>query len=68
MTWLLCGTKKANLNMSFIKWLDLIFFFNKWVILTQNSKKWMHMKIRIIMFCYKDKIIIIYMKMYKVLI
>ena len=25
MTWLLCGTKEANLNISLIKWLDLIF-------------------------------------------
>ena len=37
ITWLLCGTKETNLNISFIKWLDPIFFLYKWVILTQNS-------------------------------
>ena len=30
--------KKANLNTSFKKWLDVMFFFNKWVILNQCSK------------------------------
>ena len=39
MTLFLCDTKEIILNISFIKWLDVIFFilFYKWAILTQNS-------------------------------